>query len=698
VDNSADPHGLETLVNGQFPASEATSMYILTPTVLPSPPESLCRPLDGDRNLLNFKTLLLCNLLNNMGVGDEVKVGLVTSRSSAGRAAQSIGSFVVPGDMGDIRSPVRSTVYETLTPGGGGGKRNRRLLGASIGRRRDVAVRCPSGFEFGGRFATRGFGNCGRRLFDVPGGGGGRSGTGGAGLVGLLRADRRRVGSGNYEGRVVQVQRNAQIARVAGANESKFDAGVNQAVTALANPDTTGTLLVRRDGQVLQAAVSPQVLAGINNNPDMKDGALVSAVASPAALGENEVPTLWRSGIRSVALAFPGGGSIRVNRARGLTGTEKRRLARAWAKATNESDGDYDYGLRLRQLVENSNNLLSYEENFPNLKNASDLVTIAEANNDDNQMTVRRWVLNTYLSDNAPDRKANSKTWREVEAANSEATANAEKIPDADAAIAHLKGGGAVDEVPSRFLNEALEKSKAFRVTKVRPGVSILERKDEKWWRLEGDGLYSHLGERVSSDVQGALGLTPTTVKFIGEGETTRDVLVSHPETAGKTARQLSVAQMSPKDLLRVTVADWLVDHRDRNPASLMTIGSDSNSRIIPTGNAQSGLAGLSKNELEARRRLVLGDFLGQSMNQKARERFESLANAQRKIVLDIYNDLLERASKFNWDDYMSRVGLDGGLSAGEKAHLDLVKRLYERRLQTLRSSRQKFLTGMGLN
>jgi hypothetical protein len=57
----------------------------------------------------------------------------------------------------------------------------------------------------------------------------------------------------------------------------------------------------------------------------------------------------------------------------------------------------------------------------------------------------------------------------------------------------------------------------------------------------------------------------------------------------------------------------------------------------------------------------------------------------------------LKRAEKFNWDDYVSRLGLDGGLSAGEKAHIRLVRSLFENRLEQLRKSRQKFFVGVGI-
>lgn len=695
--DETDPHG-SAPTEPVGDDSDAPDLYIFTPPILSSPPKSLRRPIGGNRNLLNYKTLAFCNWLEN--AEPEIKVGLVGSRTSAGRAVQSITSLAIPGDMGDIRSPVRSTVYETLTPGGGK-DRDRRLLGVSIGRGRrggrNEAVRCPAGFENGGRFATRGFGNCGRRLFDVPGSSGRPGNRIGTGLVGLLRADISAVGDGNYGGRSTQIQRNAQISRVGGANDTKFNQGITQAVAALSTPDVDGALLVRRDGQVLRAAVSPAVLANIPKNPDMQDGALVSAVTVAATMGNDEVPTIWRSGIRSVALALPGGGSIQINRTRDLNAGDKRRLGRLWGRTTNESDGEYDYGIRLRRLVEESNGSLSYEEKFPNVDKAGDTVTISETGDDKNQMSVLRWVHETYLAENAPGREKKRKAWNVVEVAGSDTSADNEKIDSVADAAKHLKNGGAVEDVPAEFLDSALSASKVFTATTVSSKVTLLERGNgEKWWRVKSEGSYSHLAERISADVNGALGLRPSTVKFIGSGAD-REVLVSHPETGEGRSRRLTVKDMPAQDLLRTVVADWLVDHRDRNPSSVLTVGRDGDSKLVPTGNAGSSLAGLSGDELNARRRLVLGDFLGQTFNKAAADRFRAQSVSQRKILMELYEDLMKRASNFNWDDYMSRLGLDGGLSNGEKAHVEIVKRLFERRLETLRASRQSFLSSTGI-
>ena len=95
----------------------------------------------------------------------DFKVGLFTSRSRLGRGVQSVGSYALPGDTTSLRHPVRSGIYQAATPGGSSTRGPR--LGRRIGGDRQF-VRCPNGFEFGGRFAGRNFSNCGRRVFENP--------------------------------------------------------------------------------------------------------------------------------------------------------------------------------------------------------------------------------------------------------------------------------------------------------------------------------------------------------------------------------------------------------------------------------------------------------------------------------------------------------------------------------------------------
>jgi len=649
-------------------------------------------PLTQDQNLLNFKALMVQRLTE----APELKVGVVRSRNPIGRGLQSIASTVIPGDQSAVRSPVRSTIYRAITPGGGEDDRDRNLIGRTIGRR-SSALRCPSGFEFGGRFATRGFGNCGRQLFGTLGsGGGGRYGTD---VLGVLRREGERVAPGNYNSRAAQIQRNAQIPRVGAANANRFNQGVGQAVTALANPDIKGSLLVRRDGQVLRPTVGADTLATISDNPDMQDSALALAVTDPAAIGGSAVTSLWKSGVKNVIFALPGGSSIRLNRNRPLTSGDKRKLTRRWASTSGTSENQFDYGFKLRKFSEASDGIISYEENFPNIDNPNDIVVVAKNDDEKKTESVRRWVFSTYLADNAPGKADKDTGWREISSSDGEASVSSSKISTVKDAITHLGSNGNPEEIPAEFLEAALSGSKSFRSTRLQPNVTLLERADGKrWYKVSSSGNFGHLGDKIASDINSTLGLNAPSVKFIGTGNR-RDYLVAHPEnlTTGKTSRQ-TIEKMNPSDLLRTVVGDWLADTRDRSPSSLVNAGVGSRGRTVavPTGNA--ALSGLTPEELKRRRSLVLGDFLTQSTNAAAADRFRLLAEQQKKLLLELYSDLIERARQFSWDDYMSRLGLDGELSDGERAHIEVVKTLFEKRLEQLDSGRQRFLSTMGIS
>ena len=656
------------------------------------------RPLNGSQALVNFK----CMLMQRALFEQQEKAGIVRTQSGAGRAAQGLASAVIPGNMSTVRKPIRSQIYSAISPGGNnrGGLPGSRIGGGSVSRN----LRCPAGFEFGGRFASRGLGNCGRQLFDLPGGGiggigSGRNAGGGAvSLVGLLRREGRALGSPNYGGRAVQIERAAQIPRVAAANDTKFAEGIGQAVSALSSPNVNGAVMVRRDGQALRPTVGVATLANITKNPDMQDAALVLSADSPKNLGDQEISTLWRSGIRQVSYAIPGGGSISLRRARNLNTGEKRRLARAWAKSSTSGDEEFDYGARLRAFADNSNGLVTYEEKFPNVDKPNDMVTIAQQGNGKRTATVRSWVQQSYLAANAPGRDKNQKPWDQIESSTQAEQVKPLEIDSAEAASKFLKGNGSPEQVPAEYLDAALRRSKVFRATRVGPNSTLLERGDgKKWYRKTEDGSYTHLAEKISADVNSALGLEAPPVKFIGKGDN-RDVLVAHPSNLGSgNAKSRRMKDVNNEDLLRTIVADWLVDHRDRNTNSLLSTGSGEKQRLIASGNSTSALAGLSADALAARRKLVLGDFLQETRNEQAREKYQLVAAQQRKLLIELYDNLLKKAEKFNWDDYVSRLGLDGGLSAGEKAHIRLVRSLFENRLEQLRKSRQKFFVVVGI-
>ena len=75
-----------------------------------------------------------------------------------GRAALSLA---IPGDSDPIRSPIRSAIYRTLTPG-------KPSFSGSIPTKPSRGYRCPEGYQYGGRFTDSRLSTCGAKLFDIP--------------------------------------------------------------------------------------------------------------------------------------------------------------------------------------------------------------------------------------------------------------------------------------------------------------------------------------------------------------------------------------------------------------------------------------------------------------------------------------------------------------------------------------------------
>lgn len=267
-----------------------------------------------------------------------VKVGLFESDTRLGQAVQAAGSFALPGDTSRIRHPVRSSIARGLTPGGGP-KIGRALAGVE-------RLRCPAGFEHGGRFADRALSSCGVHIFSpVTAFNSGVANTraaartaadianGSDGRVGLDRIGSRQLVGGSLRGRAVQIARNSNIPDLGGANAGKHNSTLTRAISAIRS-DKGNSFLIRRDGIALAPNMAATGLAKFRDNPDMVDGTLV-VKASDYSMGAKEVPLLFATELKRVAFVLPDGKVVSLSRTRDLTPTERKGLPRAWANKIN---------------------------------------------------------------------------------------------------------------------------------------------------------------------------------------------------------------------------------------------------------------------------------------------------------------------------------------------------------------------------
>lgn len=340
----------------------------------------------------------------------DFKVGLFSSHSRLGRAVQGVGSYALPGDTTSLRHPIRSGIYQGLTPGGSEGPR----LGRRIGGGR-MFSRCPSGFEFGGRFAGRNFGNCGRRVFETPGEGinSGIAGSVARATEGAIRSTLpsaprgtvRDITLGKPTSRSIQIARNANIPEVGAKNNARRDAAVSAAVNAVVGNRDSRSLLVRRDGITLSPTLSIGELGKLKANKDMENGVFVTHLSDPGSMGKDEIPALLSTGLDQVVFGFPGGSHLKVSKTRDLTPTESRRLKGVFSRAHASQDAmNYDSGIQA--VVDASNGGIKYNGRFPGVTRPYERIAIENAQGQ--RRIVSRWVFEIFLSVKAPQRAGRS--------------------------------------------------------------------------------------------------------------------------------------------------------------------------------------------------------------------------------------------------------------------------------------------------
>jgi hypothetical protein len=341
------------------------------------------------------------------------KVGLVGSRSRSGRVIQSAVSIALPGDMGDIRSPIRSTIAETLTPGGGGGGR-RGGLPNRIGGSRDL-YRCPAGFENGGKFTNRLMNTCGLRIFDTPDAvDSAEAATGSA--ASIVQADDPKKGKlirGGGAGQGIDIQRAPNIARVSKPNKNQVDAGIANSIAPMASSDKVR--LIRRDGTILDSVTSKNNLLKLRGNDDILNGAFVVSVNDFNKIGYDDVDLL-RTGVASVVIAMPDGiSSIRIDRKRGVKDEGIRKMSLRWNKLRDDKEALWTGALE--QLASEASDSITIQHSFPNIKgDAAELIQVQRE--DGSTRTVRRWIFEMFMAQEAPARPKNFKPWSFVEQVN----------------------------------------------------------------------------------------------------------------------------------------------------------------------------------------------------------------------------------------------------------------------------------------
>lgn len=385
----------------------------------------LVQPIAGRQNVVNLKTAMFVEYSTPLPVHGHIEVkkrGLVGSSDRVGQTVQGVGSFLLPGDISDFRRPIRSQIYETLTPGGGRDRipSARRLLrGAGRGARNKF--RCPPGFQKGGTFTNREFSTCGAQILGLPSFGPGSPSEGAQRALARLARSAdlvRSIGDLRKNRSAYDIIRAAQIpVAPKKGSATRRQTSVDLVLNRIKDEDF-GTRFVRRDGVILEPVVSLQALGGMDEFDDMVDGSLVDRYTK-GQIGKDLIPA-FGAGLRDVYVGIPDTNiAVKVSRVGGeLKPSEMDAVQRVYPTSLRRTANLPDPSASIYNLVDSTNGRFKVE--IGELKNNRfNKVTDAReerirVQSGDQVLMVPRWVYETFLSRSAPRRAKGDKIFEIV--------------------------------------------------------------------------------------------------------------------------------------------------------------------------------------------------------------------------------------------------------------------------------------------
>ena len=652
--------------------------------------------LSTNRNLVNYKAAIFSTPTKSR-IGASVKVGLIGSSGAVGQNIQAAGTVALPGNLSAIRSPIRSRAYGALVPSGNLG----------LGRVRRVTpkptrgFRCPAGFQFGGRFTDQNYSTCGAQLFDLPS------------PIGLTIGAARRLNNNpripkvqaaeslsqvvtaGTTGNTASILRMAQIPRTGADNPASRIKAVETAIRTVTGAPTSEGRLIRRDGVVLKPIVPSSVLRKFSGNSDMDGGVMIRPIQVPKDIVGDDLALLAGPAVRQVTYVLPNGSTLTIERARELTVGERRKFGRQLNRVAGESD-QFDVGNNIRDFANASNGAFKYTEKFPNVEKPNDLISVD--NGKGGKVEVRRWVYETFMSNGKGKPKKPVSTMANVTTLREDATPKNDAPTTLAESIKLLDNGGNPFDVPSEFISDSLNRSKTYESSRLGTGVIKHQSGDGKTVLQVPETVQNGtVSEKVYSDIASQLGLKMPTTKIGGRADK-RDLIMSDINQ-GETRfdSSIDISEANKGDVLRAAVADFITDRRDRSPATLLPARDGSRITVIPSSNELSNGAGLSAADIAKRFKIDLPEYMDERGARLYVETFSSTSESERKMLASLVDDLFKKIEAFNWDEYVSRLSLDGKLSDGEKRHLEIVKKIFGSRKDALQKQKATFNKLVGI-
>ena len=390
----------------------------------------LVQPIAGRQGAVDMKAAMFSTYALKVpvnGAVNEKRVGIFGSNSRAGQAAQAAGSIILPGDISDIRSPIRSQIYETLTPGGGRGLPSARRLIGGLGRRGSRSTggvrnkfRCPPGFQKGGTFTNAQFSTCGAQILGIPGKGVGSPSSGAQRALAALARDAalvREIGDLRSNRNPYDIIRAAQIpVAPKKGSPTRRQISINNVLSRADEADFS-LRAVRRDGVILEPVVSLQALGKLDEFDDLADGTLIDRYTS-GQIGKDIVPA-FSTGLRDVYVDIPESGSVKISRVGGeLTPTEVDSLRRSFPTSMRRAANLPDPSAGIRDYADRSDGRFSVDfgelknNKFQVADNKNTLIRVETAGG--KTLSVPQWVYDTFLSRSAPRRAKNDPVYEMI--------------------------------------------------------------------------------------------------------------------------------------------------------------------------------------------------------------------------------------------------------------------------------------------
>lgn len=625
-------------------------------------------------NVITYKALSRING-NSRGRRDKNVLSLIDGdieeKASRGRqVARTIASTLIPGDIDPIRSPVRSAIYRTITPGVPGG-RGGSLPGQNRG------YRCPEGYQYGGRFTDNRLSTCGAKLFDIPS------------ALGLAIRAIRAISGTNVSrttgtpitgvggpGDIISSRR-PQIPKVGPPNASLSRPAIKKMVSDMGDyarrSNEKVRRMVRRDGFVLEPVVPNKVLRAIPDNRDMEGASFLMNTLSIKDIGGEELGLLSNTGVNSLIYVLPGGSTLTLEKARKLSIGERRKLGRV-VNSSMQINNRKDPAARLRNVASEIGPGIAYSESFRGVKNPNEQVG-----------GTTRWAKE-LLVDKKLIRAEKPMKSRETTSFGQKGTL----ISSLDQAIEHVSSGGNLGDIKPQILAQLLARQDVTRKQKLANNISVADISGRRLFLYESPKKYQHLAERFASDLQQHMGLESPDVFFVGKPGDKRKYLREDVESAipgGKFDPNVKFVDLNPSDVATMMLVDFLTDQRERPMSSIYPIITPDGPQAVLAENVTSGLVDLSKIEITKRMKMTIAEFYSSGLVPAYSDYYQSLKAEQRILFMKIISQLINNLRSFDTKKFSGGIE-KYGISEGERIHLNIISKLFTARIESL--SKQK--------